>query len=79
MSKKVTETSAEKFQRIAAPRMNAVLTRLDTLAKASRTPDYKYTAAQVRVMEQALMSKVAETISCFRSEGGAGKAKGFTF
>jgi hypothetical protein len=72
-------TKAERFRRVAAPRVQKVLDSLDNLAKCSNRNNYEYSAAEVSKMVRAIKTKVRNLEQRFGDEGGTAKKDSFTF
>lgn len=71
------ETKNEKFVRIASPRVNAVIDKLDILSNCASS-NYEYTEEQVENMFQAIRDAVDNCYEQFRPKVKAEKEK-FTF
>ncbi len=75
--KEVTgESKAEKFARLAAPRVNKVIKALDTLGNCSGA-SYEYTPEQVDAMFAAIEQQLTETKDKFKKKTSTTKM--FTF
>lgn len=59
------ETKNEKFLRIATPRVNAIIDKLDILSNCAGS-NYEYTEEQVETMFQALRDAVDACYNEFR-------------
>lgn len=59
------ETKNEKFLRIATPRVNAIIDKLDILSNCSAS-NYEYTEEQVEAMFQAIRDAVDSCYNEFR-------------
>ena len=59
------ETKNEKFLRIATPRVNAIIDKLDILANCAGS-NYEYTEEQVETMFQAIRDSVDACYNEFR-------------
>ena len=59
------ETKNEKFLRIATPRVNAIIDKLDILSNCSGS-NYEYTEDQVETMFQAIRDAVDSCYNEFR-------------
>ena len=59
------ETKNEKFLRIAAPRVNAIIDKLDILSNCAGS-NYEYTEEQVETMFQALRDAMDACYNEFR-------------
>lgn len=62
---KVNESKAEKFQRLAPYRVNAVLKALRILGNCAGGA-YEYTQEQVEAIENALHVELADTMAKFK-------------
>lgn len=71
------ETKNEKFIRIASPRVNSVIDKLDILSNCA-SANYEYTEEQVESMFQAIRDAVDNCYEQFRPKAKAEKEK-FTF
>lgn len=71
------ETKNEKFVRIASPRVNAVIDKLDILSNCASS-NYEYTEEQVENMFQAIRDAVDNCYSQFQPKVKSEKEK-FTF
>ena len=71
------ESKNEKFIRIASPRVNAVIDKLDILCNCA-SANYEYTEEQVESMFQAIRDAVDNCYEQFRPKAKAEKEK-FTF
>lgn len=70
------ESKADRFKRLATPRVNKILHSLDTLGNCSGS-GYEYTDEQVQAMFGAIEEKVNETRAKFEKKQT--KASTFTF
>ena len=61
------ESKADKFKRLAAPRVNKILKALDTLGNCSGS-SYEYTPEQVEAMFSAIDKKLGETKDKFQKK-----------
>ena len=52
------ETKADRFKRIANPRLNNVLKAIDTLEKCCERDSYEYTEEQINKMLEVLETKL---------------------
>ena len=59
------ETKNEKFLRIATPRVNAIIDKLDILSNCAGS-NYEYTEEQVEIMFQALRDAMDACYNEFR-------------
>lgn len=71
------ETKNEKFVRIASPRVNAVIDKLDILSNCASN-NYEYTEEQVENMFQAVRDAVDACYAQFQPKVKSEKEK-FTF
>lgn len=71
------ETKNEKFVRIASPRVNAVIDKLDILSNCASS-NYEYTEEQVENMFQAIRDAVDKCYAQFQPKAKSEKEK-FTF
>lgn len=71
------ETKNEKFVRIASPRVNAVIDKLDILSNCASS-NYEYTEEQVENMFQAIRDAVDNCYAQFQPKVKSEKEK-FTF
>lgn len=71
------ESKNEKFIRIASPRVNAVIDKLDILSNCTSS-NYEYTDEQVENMFQAIRDAVDNCYAQFRPKVKSEKEK-FTF
>ena len=71
------ETKNEKFVRIASPRVNAVIDKLDILSNCA-SGNYEYTEEQVENMFQAIRDAVDNCYAQFQPKVKSEKEK-FTF
>lgn len=71
------ETKNEKFVRIASPRVNAVIDKLDILSNCASI-NYEYTEEQVENMFQAIRDAVDDCYAQFQPKVKTEKEK-FTF
>lgn len=72
------ETKAEKFMRLAPPRVNKVISGLQSLAKLSSHGSYEYTEDQVQKMFDAIKTELATCEAAFKPKEEK-KNSGFTF
>lgn len=70
---------AERFRRVAAPRVQKVLDCLDNLAKCSSRNNYEYTTADVNKMLRAIKLKLKHLEQRFDESNGTAKHHRFTF
>lgn len=71
------ETKADKFKRLAAPRVNKVLRTLDQIGNLSNRSSYEYTEEEVDKMFSAMRAKINATYEKFHK--GEKKSDGFSF
>lgn len=71
------ETKNEKFLRIATPRVNAIIDKLDILANCA-SPAYDYTEEQVESMFQAIRDAVDACYAQYQPKQKSEKER-FTF
>lgn len=71
------ETKNEKFVRIASPRVNAVIDKLDILSNCASN-NYEYTEEQVENMFQAIRDAIDDCYAQFQPKVKSEKEK-FTF
>lgn len=71
------ETKNEKFVRIASPRVNAVIDKLDILSNCASS-NYEYTEEQVENMFQAIRDAIDDCYAQFQPKVKSEKEK-FTF
>ncbi len=71
------ESKNEKFIRIASPRVNSVIDKLDILSNCA-SANYEYTEEQVEAMFDAIRNAVDACYEQFRPKAKAEKEK-FTF
>lgn len=77
-SSKPGETKAEKFLRLAPPRVNKIIKAIDSLEKLSAHGSYEYTEEQVEKMFTAIRSELETCEASFKPKT-AEKSEGFTF
>lgn len=70
---------AERFRRVAAPRVQRVLDSLDNLAKCSGKNNYEYTSEEVNKMLRAIRGKLKSLEQRFGDQNGTSKQDSFTF
>jgi hypothetical protein len=70
---------AERFKRVAAPRVQRVLDSMDNLAKCSNRNNYEFTSEEVNKMLRAIKTKLKGLEQRFTQKNGAGKHDRFTF
>ena len=71
------ETKNEKFLRIATPRVNAIIDKLDILSNCAGS-SYEYTEEQVETMFQAIRDAVDNCYNEFRPKAKTEKER-FSF
>lgn len=72
-------TKAERFKRVAAPRVQRVLDSLDNLAKCSGKNNYEYSSDEVHKMLRAIKTKLRSVEQRFDENGSASKHDRFSF
>ncbi|MBP5292449.1 MAG: hypothetical protein J6Y90_07515 [Lachnospiraceae bacterium] len=72
------ETKAEKFTRLAIPRMNKLIAGIESLGKLGNRGTYDYTEEQVAKMFESLRRSLDDAESKFRPKVEKEKG-GFTF
>ena len=72
------ETKAEKFLRLAPPRVNKIIKAIDSLEKLSAHGSYEYTEEQVEKMFAAIKSELETCEASFKPKT-AEKSEGFSF
>lgn len=70
---------AERFRRVAAPRVQRILDSLDNLAKCSSKNNYEYSAEDVSKMLRAIRNKVKSLEQRFGDQDGTTKQDSFKF
>lgn len=70
---------ADRFKRVAAPRVQRVLDSIDNLSKCSNKRNYEYTSDDVRKMLTAVKRRVRNLEELFNNEEGGSKKDVFTF
>jgi len=70
---------AERFKRVAAPRVQRVLDSIDNLAKCSNRRNYEYDGEDVRRMLSAIKRRLRNLEHLFGEEEGTRKKGAFTF
>ncbi len=70
---------AERFRRVAAPRVQRVLDNLDNLAKCSNRNNYEYTNDEVNKMLRAIKASVKNLEQRFEEKNGASNKGSFKF
>lgn len=61
-----TETSEERFKRLATKRTNEVLKRLEILGNCSNRQVYRYTDKEIEKIFRAIENKIKEVKARFR-------------
>lgn len=69
---------ADRFKRVAAPRVQKVLDSIDNLGKCSNKNNYYYESGDVKKMLNAIKAKVRWVEQAFSNEG-APKSEKFHF
>jgi hypothetical protein len=70
---------ADRFKRVAAPRVQRVLDSIDNLSKCSNRRNYEYTSEDVRRMLTAIKRRVRTLEQLFDNEDGGLKKDVFSF
>ena len=70
---------AERFRRVAAPRVQRVLDSLDNLAKCSNRNNYEYTSEDVAKMLRAIRAKAKSLEQRFEEKNGTTRKDSFSF
>lgn len=78
VASKPGETKAEKFLRLAPPRVNKIIKAIDSLEKLSAHGSYEYTEEQVEKMFTAIRSELETCEASFKPKT-AEKSEGFSF
>ena len=73
-----TETKAEKFLRLAPPRVDKILKGISSLEKLSAHGSYEYNDKQVTKMFTAIKEKLNECEASFKPKA-ENETKGFSF
>ena len=74
---KKTETKRERFHRIAANRMQNILTEMNRLSNCSNTANYEYTEKDVQKIIKTLNEKFSEIKVAFKT--GLNRTNKFRF
>jgi hypothetical protein len=72
-------TKAERFRRVAAPRVQRVLDSLENLSKCSNKNNYEYSDSDIEKMMRVIRSKVKSLEHKFEDKSGSSKSNSFTF
>ena len=72
-------TKAERFKRVAAPRVQRVLDSMDNLAKCSNRNNYEYTGDDVSKMLRAIKNTLKSLEQRFEEKNGASNKDRFRF
>lgn len=75
----MNNTKADRFKRVAAPRVQRVLDSLDNLAKCSGKNNYEYSTDEVNKMLRAIKTKLRSIEQRFDENGSASKRDRFSF
>lgn len=70
---------AERFKRVAAPRVQRVLDSLDNLSKCSSRNNYEYSQEEVSKMLSAIRTKLKNLEQRFDVNSPASKKERFSF
>lgn len=70
---------ADRFRRVAAPRVQRVLDSIDNLSKCSNRNNYEYTMDDVEKMMKAIRAKLKSLESQFEAKTGSSSKNIFTF
>jgi hypothetical protein len=70
---------AERFRRVAAPRVQRVLDSLDNLSKCSNRNNYEYSVADISKMIRIIRSRLKSLEQSFDTREGMSKQDRFTF
>jgi hypothetical protein len=70
---------AERFRRVAAPRVQRVLDSLDNLSKCSNRNNYEYTEGEVEKMLRAIKAKLKNIEHKFGDKSITARDNNFTF
>jgi len=71
------ETKSQKFQRLAATRINKIVSAINTLGNLSNTSQYDFTSEEVGKIIDALNTAVEDLE--YRFGGDGEKTTGFSF
>lgn len=74
----IRESKADKFLRLAPPRVDKVLSAINSLKKLSAHGSYEYTQEQVDKMFDSIRKKVDECEAAFKPKSDE-KNEGFSF
>ena len=75
----MNDMKAERFRRVAAPRVQKVLDSLDSLANCSNRNNYEYSSDDVSKMIRAIRAKVKSLEQRFGDDNGVTRSNTFTF
>ena len=70
---------AERFRRVAGPRVQRVLDSIDNLSKCSNRNNYEYTLDDVEKMMKAIKARIKGLESQFEAKTGSGSKNSFSF
>lgn len=70
---------AERFRRVAAPRVQRVLDSIDNLAKCSNRNNYEYTGDDVNKMLRAIKNTLRSLEQRFEEKNGVSGKDSFKF
>ncbi len=70
---------AERFRRVAAPRVQRVLDSMENLAKCSNRNNYEYTSEDVTKMLRAIKTTLKSLEQKFEERNGVPSKGSFTF
>ena len=76
---KKVETKAEKFQRLAPPRIQKALDAIGLIGNLSAKGNYEYTPDQVAKIKAALDAKVSSVMAGFSPDAKGPTNQGFSF
>lgn len=69
----------ERFEKVAASRVQKILDAMDSLAKCGNKGNYDYSETDVQKMERAIRNKLKDTIARFGSLSAEKQDTGFKF
>jgi hypothetical protein len=70
---------AERFRRVAAPRVQKVLDSLENLSKCANRSNYEYSEPEVQKMVRTIKAKLRNLESKFGNDPQKGPSNKFTF
>lgn len=73
------ETKAQKFARLAPPRVQNAIDKIRLIGNVSNKGQYEYTPEQVAKIQAALDGAVKEAMSGFAPDAKGPSATGFSF